>query len=381
MLRVAIIGCGKIADSHAAQIQRIADCEIVGACDREELMAKQFCQRFRVPRHFTDVDQLIDEVKPQVVHVTTPPGSHFQLGRQCLLRGVHVYLEKPFTLNTREAEELIALAQEKKLKLTAGHDDQFRHAARRMRSLVQSGYLGGPPVHMESYYCYEMGETSAYAKALLADKQHWVRKLPGQLLQNIISHGIARIAEHFTTDAPEVFVHGFVSPVLKKMGEDEIVDELRVTISEQERLTAYFTFSSQMRPSLHQFRIYGPRNGLLLDQDNETLIRLRGERYKSYLEQFVAPLVFAKQYAGNALHNLRKFAGNDFHMKSGMKFLIESFYRSIREDAPLPILYGEILRTSRIMDAIFDQIRAKSLATDRTTNPPPEPPAVSTRFR
>jgi predicted dehydrogenase len=359
MLKVAIVGCGKIADSHAAQIQRIPGCEIVGACDREELMAKQFCQRFRIPRHFTDVEELLKEAKPQVVHVTTPPGSHFQLGRQCLLRGVHVYIEKPFTLNTRDAEELIALAQEKHLKLTAGHDDQFRHAARRMRGIIQSGYLGGAPVHMESYYCYEMGESSAYAKALLSDKQHWVRKLPGQLLHNIISHGIARIAEHFTTDAPEVFAHGFGSPVLKKMGEDEIVDELRVIIREHNRTTAYFTFSSQMRPSLHQFRIYGPRNGLLLDQDNETLIRLRGARYKSYLEHFVSPLVLAKEYFGNAKLNVGQFLKNDFHMKSGMKYLIESFYRSIVENAPLPISYDEILRTSRIMDSIFDQLRAK----------------------
>ena len=61
------------------------------------------------------------------------------------------------------------------------------------------------------------------------------------------------------------------SPFLKSMGESEIIDELRVIISEEERTTAYFTFSSQMRPSLHQFRIYGPKNGLILDQDQETL--------------------------------------------------------------------------------------------------------------
>lgn len=361
MLKVAIIGCGKIADSHAQQIQRIPGCEIVAACDREELMAQQFCQRFRVNQQFTDVERLLEVAKPDVVHITTPPGSHFQLGRQCLLRGVHVYIEKPFTLNTRDAEELIALAIEKNLKVTAGHDDQFRHAARRMREAIQNGYLGGPPVHMESYYCYELVETSSYAKALLADKQHWVRKLPGGLLHNIISHGIARVAEFFATDCPEVIAHGFVSPALKRMGEDEIIDELRVIITEEQRRTAYFTFSTQMRPSLHQFRVYGTRNGLLMDQDNETLIKLRGARHKSYLEQFVPPLVFAKQYLGNASYNIRKFLGNDFHMKSGMKFLIEAFYGSIRDNTDPPIPYSQILRTSRIMDAIFDQVGTRSL--------------------
>ena len=46
MLKVAIVGCGKIADSHASQIQRIEGCEIVGVCDREPLMARQLYERF-----------------------------------------------------------------------------------------------------------------------------------------------------------------------------------------------------------------------------------------------------------------------------------------------------------------------------------------------
>jgi predicted dehydrogenase len=356
VLKVAIIGCGKIADSHAAQIKRIPGCEIVGVCDREELMAKQMFERFPVKQHFSDLDELFEQSKPDVVHVTTPPQSHFELGRQCLERGTHVYLEKPFTLNTKDAEDLIALAEQKELKITVGHDDQFRHAARRMRRLVGEGYLGGPPIHMESHYCYELSESSPYAKALLADKQHWVRKLPGQLLHNIISHGIARIAEFFSADVPSVVAHGFVSPLLRKMGEEEIIDELRVIVSDRNRMTAYFTFSSQMRPSLHQFRLYGPKNGLILDQDNESLIKLKGGRHTSYLEQFVPPWNFARQYAGSALQNVRKFLVNDFHPKAGMKCLIESFYMAILKNGPPPIPYPEILMTSRIMDEIFRQI-------------------------
>jgi hypothetical protein len=59
---------------------------------------------------------------------------------------------------------------------------------------------------------------------------------------------------------------------------------------------------------------------------------------------------------GNASLNLKTFLGNDFHMKSGLKFLIESFYRSIIEMTPEPIPYREILLTSRIMEAIFKSL-------------------------
>jgi predicted dehydrogenase len=355
MLKVALVGCGKIADDHAQQIGRIKGCEIVGVCDREPLMARQLYERFPIKKHYNDLTGLLAGARPDVVHITTPPESHFEIARICLASGCHVYVEKPFALCEDDARRLMALATEKGLKVTAGHDDQFRHAARRMRTLVQSGFLGGGPVHMESYYCYDMG-SSAYARVLLADKRHWVRRLPGKLLHNIISHGIARIAEFLTSESPQVIACGFVSPFLRRLGENEIIDELRVIIREEEGATAYFTFSSQMRPSLHQFRLYGSKNGLILDQDQETLIKLRGTRFTSYAEKFLPPIMMAGQHLGNFGTNMRTFLARDFHMKAGMKYLIESFYRSIVDSTPVPIPYREILLTARIMDAIFAQL-------------------------
>jgi predicted dehydrogenase len=357
MLRVAIVGCGKIADAHASQIQRVEGCEIVGVCDREPLMAKQLYERFPVKQYFTDLSELMSTGRPDVVHITTPPESHFDIARFCLAHGCHVYVEKPFTVDAESTERVINLANQKGLKLTVGHNYQFSQASRRMRALVESGYLGGPPVHMEGHYGYDLGDAS-YARALLGDKDHWVRRLPGQLLHNVISHGIGRIAQFLTSDDPQVIAYGFVSPILKGIGETEIVDELRVMIREEERTTAYFTFSSQMRPLVHEFRIYGPENGLILDQSHEIVLRLRGTKFKSYADNVIPPVLFAKQYLGNLFENVRLFLARDFHTDYGMKFLIESFYRSIRQDAPVPIPYREILLTAKIMDAIFDQLRA-----------------------
>src|SRR6266480_1781068 len=212
MLKVGIVGCGKIADAHASQIRRIPGCEIVGVCDREPLMARQLFDRFPVRQHYRDLSELLAHATPDVVHITTPPQGHYDLARECLEHGTHVYVEKPFTVYAHEAQSLVDLATAKGLKLTAGHDDQFTHVARRMRELVATGYLGGLPVHMESFYCYDLTDP-AYARALLGDKQHWVRRLPGKLLQNIISHGIARVAEFIMDEAPRVIVHGSVSPM------------------------------------------------------------------------------------------------------------------------------------------------------------------------
>src|SRR5271165_4330955 len=111
-----------------------------------------------------------------------------------------------------------------------------------------------------------------------------------------------------------------------------------------------------MRPALHQFCIYGDKNGLILDQDQETLIKLRGKRYVSYAEKFILPLSFGRQYLGNLFTNVYSVLARDFQMKSGMKHLIESFYHSIVDGAPDPIVYSKILITARIIGIIFAQL-------------------------
>jgi hypothetical protein len=127
-----------------------------------------------------------------------------------------------------------------------------------------------------------------------------------------------------------------------------------------------FTFSSQMKPSIHELRVFGSKNGLVLDDDHDILLKLRGSKYKSFVDKFVPPVQMAKQHFENLIANAKLFMANDFHMDAGMKYLMESFYRSIRENAPLPIPYREILLTARIMDEIFQQLGAKE-SQDRFT--------------
>ena len=225
-----------------------------------------------------------------------------------------------------------------------------------MRRLIHEGYLGGPPVHMESIYGYDFSDES-YAKALLGDQNHWVRSLPGGLLQNIISHGIGKIVEYLRDDKVTVIAHGFTSNFLERIGESGIIDELRVIITDSQRTTAYFTFSSQISPALHQFKVYGPVNSLIADHEHQTLIKVQRKSYKSYLNQFIPPFENARQYAVNGSRNIRRFLKSEFHAEAGLYNLLRAFYRSVSENSPLPISYKDILLTSQIMNDVFRQIR------------------------
>jgi predicted dehydrogenase len=355
MLRIAIIGCGKIADQHVAAIARIPDCRIIALCDRELLMARQLGERFAVPECFSDLSAMLQAAKPDVVHITTPPQSHFSLARQCLQSGSHVYLEKPFTVTAAEAESLIQLAEHRDLKITAGHNLQFTAEMLEMRRLVKDGFLGGRAVHVESTFSYDLGDAS-YVGAFLGNRQHWVRQLPGQLLHNLVSHGLAKVAEFLDDDLVEVVARAEQSPRLRQLGGEEVQDELRVLLRDKNGTTAFFCFSTQVKPGVNELRIFGPDNSIVVDHVSGTLIRNTKHSDKSYLTYFLPPLRSSWQNLVNAGRNLSNFFGRRLYQDFGMKELIERFYGSIRrKDAP-PLPYREIILTARIMDEIFAQI-------------------------
>src|SRR5207248_8395649 len=166
---------------------------------------------------------------PDVVHITTPPQSHYSLAKQCLESGSHVYLEKPFTITADQAESLIHFAEDQELRITVGHNYQFTLEMLEMRRLVKEGFLGGRPVHLESYWSYDLGDLR-YASAFLGNRNHWVRQLPGQLFHNILSHGIAKLSEFLDDELTEIIATASQSDELRRLGAEEVLDELRVMI-------------------------------------------------------------------------------------------------------------------------------------------------------
>ena len=317
-------------------------------------MARQLGERFGISECFSDLKEMLHAASPDVVHITTPPQSHYSLAKQCLESGSHVYLEKPFTITAGEAESLIQLAESRGSKITVGHNYQFTLEMLEMRRLVKGGFVGGKPVHLESYWSYDLGDLR-YASAFLGDRNHWVRQLPGQLFHNIISHGIAKLAEFLDDELIEIVATAHQSEQLRNLGAPEVLDELRVLIRDKSDTTAFFCFSTQIK-GLNQLRIYGPASSMIADIITGSLVRVGSRSYKSYLTYFIPPLKNAREHLGNARRNVANFLRRRLYQDFGMKELIERFYNSIRLGEALPIAYREILLTARIMDEIFAQV-------------------------
>ncbi len=344
-------------------IHRIPGCDVVALCDRELLMAEQLGERFGISECFSDPEEMLRRLSPDVVHITTPPQSHYSLAAQCLESGSNVYLEKPFTITAAETESLIDLTERCGLKITVGHNYLFALEMLEMRRLVKEGFLGGKPIHLESYWSYDLGDTS-YVGPVLGNRSHWVRQLPGQLFHNIISHGIAKLAEFLDDELSEIVTTAHQSPQLRDLGAHEVLDELRVLIRDKHGTTAFFCFSTQVK-GLNQLRVYGPANLVVADIITGSLVRSSSRAYKSYLTYFVPPLKNAKEHFRNARVNVSNFLRRRLYQDFGMKELIERFYNSIRKGDAVPIPYREIVLTARIMDEIFKQIYPGPKMEDR----------------
>lgn len=352
MLRVAIVGCGKIADQHVQAVQRIGRDRIVAVCDREPLMARQLAERFAIDGCFDDAAELLRAIQPDVVHITTPPQSHHALAIQCIDSGSHVYLEKPFTVTASEAAAIIGAAERRGRLVTAGHNYQFSFEMLRMRKLLESGLLGGAPLHVESWWSYDLSDAS-YVGPLLGNPDHWVRRLPGGLLHNIVSHGIARLAEFLDDELTDIVARGHQSEALRRMGGKEVLDELRVLLRDRKGTTATFCFSTQIKPGLNQLRLHGPVNSLTVDLNSGSVIPHHGRSYKSYLTYLAPPLVAAREHLVNGWRNLIGILRQDIYQDSGMTALIDRFHAAVSAGGPPPIPYREVLLTARIMDVVF----------------------------
>src|ERR1700690_2949968 len=156
-VRAAIVGTGYIADFHARAIRNIKDVELVGVCDANLKSAQAFAATWGVPAVFTTLEAMLNALQLNSLHILVPPDRHHSLTKLALEAGVHVLVEKPLCTSVEEAEELLALAKDKKLRLGVNHNMLYAGAYERLRNIVHSGGLG-PLDHVTINHFLELGQ-------------------------------------------------------------------------------------------------------------------------------------------------------------------------------------------------------------------------------
>ncbi|MFE9437942.1 Gfo/Idh/MocA family protein [Streptomyces sp. NPDC006602] len=141
-VRWGILATGGIAAAFTADLVDLPDAEVVAVASRTEESAKAFAERFGIPRAYGGWDALAQDGDIDVVYVATPHSAHRAAAGLCLTAGRNVLCEKAFTLNAREAEELVALAKERGSFLMEAMWMYCNPLIRRLADLVRDGAIG-----------------------------------------------------------------------------------------------------------------------------------------------------------------------------------------------------------------------------------------------
>jgi predicted dehydrogenase len=147
------VGTGNIARVHAAALASTGGAPIVAAADVDGRRLATFCDEHGIPASYHDLDNLLRQARPDLVHVCTPPFAHHEQALACLRAGVSILVEKPVTISLREFDELAAAeggASKGASKGSAGpwfatvFQHRFGSGQRRVKRLAASGAAGRP---------------------------------------------------------------------------------------------------------------------------------------------------------------------------------------------------------------------------------------------
>lgn len=141
-VRWGILATGGIAASFTANLLDMPDAEVVAVASRSDASAKAFAERFGITRAYGEWAALAEDKDIDVVYVATPHASHRTAAGLCLESGRAVLCEKAFTLNAREASELVTLARRRGVFLMEAMWMYCHPLIRRMKALVDDGAIG-----------------------------------------------------------------------------------------------------------------------------------------------------------------------------------------------------------------------------------------------
>jgi predicted dehydrogenase len=142
MIRVGVIGYGYWGPNIVRNLHNLDSAQVVAICDRSPEAQKRARRAYPSVEVTSDPTEILRSPNIDAVAIITPVWTHFELAKTALENGKHVFVEKPFTGNSNQAEVLIELAQKKDLKIMVDHTFLFTGAVKKIRQLIDQGELG-----------------------------------------------------------------------------------------------------------------------------------------------------------------------------------------------------------------------------------------------
>ena len=339
-LKAALIGAGQIARQHLSCLQTLPGIELAAVCDLSAAAAEAAAERYRVRAWFTDHRAMLERARPDVVHVTTPPTSHFGLSMDALEAGAHVIVEKPATPTFEELATLIRRAQEVGRHVVEDYNYVCNQAPREILRRTEAGEFGSV-THVEVFICLDILGPDGFADP---NAPHPALTLNGGAIADFLPH-LASLAHLF------VGPHRTARTVWTKRKPSLLpFDEFRAVV-DAERGTATLGFSASAQPDAFWLRVYGERMQATANLF-ETRLTFDGPRnVPKPLRPFFSGLEEGKTIRRAALTTLlRKFKGPGAY--EGLWELLARTYGALADGSKLPITERHVLEVNRMVEAL-----------------------------
>lgn len=342
MIKTAVIGTGQIARQHLRCLSEIPEVEVVGVCDLSPVLAEATAERFAVPAWYSDHRRLLEEIRPDVVHVTTPPPSHFSLGMAALDAGAHVIVEKPATMTRAELEILIRHASERGRVLVEDYNYLFNDATRRILGLIASGDFGAV-LHVEVMICLDI--LAPGSPFVDPNSPHPCLSMAGGAIADFLPH-LASLAHRF------VGPHRSAQSLWSKRGTRSSPlpsDEFRALV-DAERGSAFVGFSANIQPDAFWLRVYGEKMQAVanLFETRLTIDRTRGGLKP--LRPLFNGLREARDVRRAALGSLKRKLSGGPGAYEGLWDLLSRTYRALGSGSEPPVTPRQIIEVNHLVD-------------------------------
>lgn len=339
-LRVAVVGCGKMGQHHIKAIGTLGNAEIVAVVDPVIGEGQLTIEVPTTAQRFSDTASMFKSVNPDVVHIVTPPETHAKLAMMCLENGAHVYVEKPFALNSTDAKTVLDYAGSRKLKVCAAHQVLFQEPGLRYRE-----YIGiiGDLVQIESYFSFKTVRRSPDGRSVLGSVDQLLDILPHPvyLMLSALSH------------VPDDDGHNAIE--IKALNVDHR-GEVRA-IFEKNSVSALLIVTLRGRPIESYLKITGVNGSINADFILTGVSKYLGPG-TSAIAVVLRPFSQARQIVFGTLATLFKIVFKKHKSYAGLAELLGAFYESILENRNSPVSNEDILRTVEICEVIGGQLKA-----------------------
>ena len=355
-MKIGIVGCGLNSDYHINFAKSYPGLEIVGVVDKDENKARECAARFGISNIFPSIKDLVSYRKPVVLHIVTPPKTHFLLAREAIEHGCHVLVEKPMTLNLKETMDLYDLAEKYGVKLCPMHNHFFDPCMAKADDLVRNGDLGDV-INVESYYGIN-SQIPAFRDYPTPNCIPWLYDLPGSVYHDFMPHPLYVLLE-YTGKPRQIKVMQQSHGVLPQ----NLPDEIRILVDGQ-RAFGTLTFSLAAKPHLHFIRIYGTKMMVEVDINTMTTIVHPLSSLPKAAQKATYNLQESGQLIKSTFSNVYRFLTGKLKPYQGMKELIHRFYDSVKTGGEPPVSKEQAMLVIGTMDEIWKQMTIEPLKHD-----------------